>query len=706
MMIKNSVCNNLGTKNRMILCFVLTMLISASTYASTDSGTITVYCGNNKAHVNRKIFGSNLLAYDPSTMEDWTKVYYAGHADYGDGIWDSKWNEPVDEAIRLARGAGVSILRFPGGCGSHHYKWKDAIGKGRKEFLYGIDEFLKTCERTGAVPVYTISYFAGDERDAADLVEYLNSPNDGTNSNGGVDWASERAKNGHPAPYNVKYFEIGNEIEHGDHRKIKQVFSNEYARTFLKYYDCMKSVDSSISVGAVLTAPGWNRGVLEILKEKIDFGIIHAYPTPAWGFDIANFKIKEIFYISLALPMLETSAILSKTVNLLKETTNRWIPLAITEYNAGFSENTPVPYRHSLIASLVVAELLRIFMEPENNILMANYWQFINDWWGMTANGFNGKYESFHKPYYNRPSYYVFEMYHEHFGDEVIEANITCDTYDLVKYISIDEMIAKTERGTTDGNNMIEGRWTILPFDGADASLADGIVNINFIEPKQFNYFHATQVARIASSTYYRLSGYIKTDALIDNEGVCLEVLDGRGWVVTHSGAATFRVTGTTDWQYVDVIYKTLPDAKTVTVIARRIGDNGPLKGRAYFKDVKLEKFIPIIDTKIPYLSVNASKSADGDKVYLMVINKNMDESEAVTIELRDFVPSGEINAWILNGPSVDATNEVTHDNVKITNKKVKINGNPFEFVFEPHSFTAIEIEGGVANAEFSKKTQ
>jgi alpha-N-arabinofuranosidase len=52
----------------------------------------------------------------------------------------------------------------------------------------------------------------GNAKDAADLVEYLNSPNDGSNPNDGTDWAAVRAANGHPEPYNIKYFEIGNEM--------------------------------------------------------------------------------------------------------------------------------------------------------------------------------------------------------------------------------------------------------------------------------------------------------------------------------------------------------------------------------------------------------------------------------------------------------------------------------------------------------------
>lgn len=77
----------------------------------------------------------------------------------------------------------------------------------------------------------------------------------------------------------------------------------------------------------------------------------------------------------------------------------------------------------------------------------------------------------------------------------------------------------------------------------------------------------------------------------------------------------------------------------------------------------------------------------------LMVINKNMDAPMTAAIEFKDFTPAVKGNAWVLNGPSVDATNEQKHDNVKITQYEFEIKSNPFKFTFEPHSLTAIEIE-------------
>ena len=135
-------------------------------------------------------------------------------------------------------------------------------------------------------------------------------------------------------------------------------------------------------------------------------------------------------------------------------------------------------------------------------------------------------------------------------------------------------------------------------------------------------------------------------------------------------------------------------------VIARRVGERGPLQGKPYFEDGSLEKFIPDTDyMRVPHISVNASKSLEGNKVYLVVINKNMDQGITSTIDLKDFIPASEGNAWVLNRSIIDATNEKNHDHVKVTHKKFQIWSERerfrrnCEFTFEPHSLTAVEIE-------------
>ena len=225
-------------------------IVRCSIDCFAENAVIEIKTDGEIGNVNKKILGSNFLGYDPVPCKFMSGEFY-GYSDYGAGIWDPQKREPVKEAIGLAISSGMTVARFPGGCGSHHYDWKKTIGANRTHFLYGMDEFLKTCKAIEAEPVITVSYFTGDERDAADLVEYLNSPSDGSNLNGGIDWASERAKNGRIVPYSVKYFEIGNEVDHGDHGNIKRVLPREYASRYLEYYKAMKTVDSSIKIGFV-----------------------------------------------------------------------------------------------------------------------------------------------------------------------------------------------------------------------------------------------------------------------------------------------------------------------------------------------------------------------------------------------------------------------------------------------------------------------
>jgi alpha-L-arabinofuranosidase len=116
------------------------------------------------------------------------------------------------------------------------WNWKNSIGPleqrpgstrnrwGYKNDLYfGLDEYLQLCEDLGAEPVYVtsagISETPGDKKwfavcpldkmqpiiaDILDLLEYCNGST-------ATSWGAKRALNGHPAPYDLKYIEIGNE---------------------------------------------------------------------------------------------------------------------------------------------------------------------------------------------------------------------------------------------------------------------------------------------------------------------------------------------------------------------------------------------------------------------------------------------------------------------------------------------------------------
>lgn len=397
--------------------------------------------------VNPLVFGTNMIAYNPATYEKSSKPYY-GYSNYGAGVWNPSTRKVNPEVVALAKEAGVTIARFPGGCGTHNYNWKNTIGplEGRPNFQYGLDEFMRTCEAIGCESVITVSYFTGTASDAADLVEYLNSPNNGTNPGGGTDWASVRAANGHPKPYLVTYFEFGNEEYHGDHRDIKEVSGTGYGLKFIEYSKAMKAVNPHrIMIGAVTVNPfhkkyaSWNGKIFHTAGEYIDYLIEHTYHTyhPFHTFDKKDpgaEKINKVFRDVLdTLGTVETYyKELEKT---FEESTGRKnIPIAITEYNGGFMQQEPVPYRHSLGTALFNAGLIQIFLRPENNILMANYWQFVNSYWGMVRN------DSFMQgagTYSKRPNFYVFKLFKEHFGKKLLRYRSTSS--DLIVSASLSE---------------------------------------------------------------------------------------------------------------------------------------------------------------------------------------------------------------------------------------------------------------------------
>ncbi|RYG49644.1 DUF1080 domain-containing protein [bacterium] len=113
-------------------------------------------------------------------------------------------------------GSGLNFLRYGGTMVNvPGYRWKSMIGDPDRRPPYaghwypnstngfGIFEFLQFCEKAKLGASFAINV---DEtpKDAADLADYLTAPT--TNP-----WGRRRAADGHPAPYQVEYIEIGNE---------------------------------------------------------------------------------------------------------------------------------------------------------------------------------------------------------------------------------------------------------------------------------------------------------------------------------------------------------------------------------------------------------------------------------------------------------------------------------------------------------------
>jgi alpha-L-arabinofuranosidase len=120
--------------------------------------------------------------------------------------------------IRYLKELGIEVARWPGGNFVSAYDWRDGIGDRdrrppRRELAWngmesndmGVDDFMTFCRLIGATPYLAVNSGLGDAHSAAEEVEYVNGP--ATSRLGRL-----RAENGHPAPYGVKIWGIGNEM--------------------------------------------------------------------------------------------------------------------------------------------------------------------------------------------------------------------------------------------------------------------------------------------------------------------------------------------------------------------------------------------------------------------------------------------------------------------------------------------------------------
>lgn len=147
--------------------------------------------------------------------------------DNSQGLWDAERDTYLaDPAEKTAR-TGTNLIRYPGGTSANLFDWKKAIGPTEErgcqlsgknggsaplDSVYGPDEHMEFLKGADADAIIMVASASESAADAADWVEYMNAPV-GTNPRGGTAWAEVRAANGHPEPYGVRFWEIGNEID-------------------------------------------------------------------------------------------------------------------------------------------------------------------------------------------------------------------------------------------------------------------------------------------------------------------------------------------------------------------------------------------------------------------------------------------------------------------------------------------------------------
>jgi len=221
-------------------------------------------------------------------VEHFHRQVYGGIFEPGSPLADKPgFRVDVVEAVRRIK---PSVIRWPGGCFASAYHWKDGVGGERNPTFdkawrveesnrFGTDEFIEFCRRVGAQPYLCTNAGSGTAEEMSDWVEYCNL------SSGGK-WARARIENGHPEPYRVKYWSVGNENYLAGEIGARTIAEwGAYVRESAKM---MKRVDPTIEVLAACIGVDktyrsaaspfdWNVQLLKEAGQTIDWVSIHGY---------------------------------------------------------------------------------------------------------------------------------------------------------------------------------------------------------------------------------------------------------------------------------------------------------------------------------------------------------------------------------------------------------------------------------------------
>lgn len=224
-----------------------------------------------------------------------------GNADSSvDAAWDfigSRW-QPT--AVEILKTLAPPMIRW-GGCFASYYHWREGVGprSRRKPMLnlcwdgiysnqVGTAEFMDLCRMLGAEPLICVNMESdgrrtwaepfpgakrcGSAREAAEWVAYCNEPGH-----------KLRVLHGAPDPYNVRYWQIGNETSYGyrescgERKFVRDGFScKEAIAVSRRFARAMRKVDPNLKLIA-WGDDGWAPEICEELGDLVDLAAFHCH---------------------------------------------------------------------------------------------------------------------------------------------------------------------------------------------------------------------------------------------------------------------------------------------------------------------------------------------------------------------------------------------------------------------------------------------
>jgi alpha-L-arabinofuranosidase len=327
-------------------------------------------------------------------------IEHVGRCVY-EGVFDPQSKHADENGFRKDVLAGLdklafTAMRYPGGNFSSGYHWLDGIGPRKyrptvfepasqsiEPNQFGTDEFMHMSKVMDWQPMMTVNMGTGTPEEARNWLEYCNSP-------AGTKYSDLRVKNGHPDPYNVKLWCLGNEMD--GPWQLGHLSADQYAERAQQTAKMMKYTDPSIELVAcgssevgLPTYMEWDRTVLEYLGDDADYISLHLY-LGKWKNDTRDYLAvtNSIDHI------IEERDAVCRYVQARKRHKKRYY-IAFDEWNVWYrTQNAEsvnghgkfaqhlVEEEYNLEDALVVAGFLNSFIRHADVVKIANLAQVVN----------------------------------------------------------------------------------------------------------------------------------------------------------------------------------------------------------------------------------------------------------------------------------------------------------------------------------------
>ncbi|HEY8929729.1 MAG TPA: alpha-L-arabinofuranosidase C-terminal domain-containing protein [Mucilaginibacter sp.] len=352
---------------------------------------------------------------------------HLGHGIYG-GFWVDK-DLPVEKQDRIRmdivnalKKIKIPSLRWPGGCFADEYHWRDGIGPREQrprmvntnwggvteDNSFGTHEFLQLCDLLGCEPYIAANVGSGTVEEMSKWIEYVNS-----NSNSTI--AELRKQNGHPEPYKVTFWGIGNESWGCGGSMTPEFYSDQFKRyaSFAKNYPGAPL--KKIASGPNADDYNWTEVIMKNIPNWDMWGIsLHYYtvPTGNWSHKGSATKFSEDEYFETMVKCMHMDELVTKHAAIMdKYDPKKHVALVVDEWgiwtdvepgtNPGF-----LYQQNSLRDALIAACNLNIFNNHCDRVRGAALAQTINVLQSLILTD--------KEKMLLTPTYHIFDMYKVH----------------------------------------------------------------------------------------------------------------------------------------------------------------------------------------------------------------------------------------------------------------------------------------------------